>query len=41
MLCAGAPDTPEIEAEVVELVNGLKESRDGVVWIREMLPGPT
>ena len=38
VLCAGAPDTPEIEAEVVELVNGLKEDRDGVVWIREMLP---
>jgi starch synthase len=40
VLCAGAPDTPEIEAEVVELVNGLKQSRDGVVWIREMLPRP-
>jgi starch synthase len=40
VLCAGAPDTPEIEAEVVDLVNGLKESRDGVVWIREMLPRP-
>ena len=40
VLCAGAPDTPEIEAEVVELVNGLKASRDGVVWIREMLPRP-
>jgi alpha-maltose-1-phosphate synthase len=40
VLCAGAPDTPEIEAEVVELVDGLKQSRDGVVWIREMLPRP-
>jgi starch synthase len=38
VLCAGAPDTPEIEAEVVGLVNGLQEDRDGVVWIREMLP---
>jgi starch synthase len=38
VLCAGAPDTPEIEAEVVALVDGLRESRDGVVWIRDMLP---
>ncbi len=38
VLCAGAPDTPQIEAEVVDLVNGLSASRDGVVWIREMLP---
>ena len=40
VLCAGAPDTPEIEAEVVGLVDGLKQGRDGVVWIREMLPRP-
>lgn len=38
VLCAGAPDTPEIEAEVVGLVDGLKQDREGVVWIREMLP---
>ncbi len=38
VLCAGAPDTPEIEAEVVGLADGLAKSRDGVVWIREMLP---
>jgi starch synthase len=40
VLCAGAPDTPEIEREVVELVDGLARDRDGVVWIREMLPRP-
>ena len=40
VLCAGAPDTPEIEAEVVGLVDGLKGDRNGVVWIREMLPRP-
>ncbi|MGI8522189.1 MAG: glycogen synthase [Nocardioides sp.] len=40
VLCAGAPDTPEIEAEVVDLVDGLAASRSGVVWIREMLPRP-
>jgi starch synthase len=38
VLCAGAPDTPEIEAEVIDLVDGLRETRDGVVWIRDMLP---
>ncbi len=38
VLCAGAPDTPEILAEVQGLVAGLRESRDGVVWIDEMLP---
>ncbi len=38
VLCAGAPDTPEIEAEVVALVEGLSRERSGVVWIREMLP---
>ncbi len=40
VLCAGAPDTPEIQAEVEGLVASLAESRDGVVWIREMLPRP-
>ncbi|GAA3712033.1 glycogen synthase [Nonomuraea antimicrobica] len=38
VLCAGAPDTPEIAAEVAELVRGL--GRDGVFWIQEMLPKP-
>jgi len=38
VLCAGAPDTPEIEAEVVGLVDSLSATRSGVVWIREMLP---
>lgn len=33
ILCAGAPDTPEIFAEVTGLVRGLQETRDGVVWI--------
>ncbi|HEY3530703.1 MAG TPA: glycogen synthase [Nocardioides sp.] len=38
ILCAGAPDTPEILAEVEGLVAELASTRDGVVWIREMLP---
>ena len=37
VLCAGAPDTPEILAEVEALVRGLQRSRDGVVWIDEFL----
>ena len=38
VLCAGAPDTPEILAEVEGLVAELAQTRSGVVWIREMLP---
>ncbi len=38
VLCAGAPDTPEILAEVEGLMDQLKSGRDGVVWIPEMLP---
>ncbi|SFI33261.1 glycogen synthase [Nocardioides psychrotolerans] len=40
VLCAGAPDTPEIAAEVEVLVAELAAGRSGVVWIREMLPRP-
>jgi starch synthase len=38
VLCAGAPDTPEILAEVEGLVRGLQATRDGVVWIDRILP---
>ncbi len=38
VLCAGAPDTPEILAEVTALVARLREKRSGVVWIDAMLP---
>ena len=38
VLCAGAPDTPEIGAQAEQLVAELQASRPGVVWIREMLP---
>ena len=46
ILCAGAPDTPEIMAEVKSLVANLREKRGatsaednaGVIWIEEMLP---
>ena len=38
VLCAGAPDTPEIMAEVQEGVRLLQQSRSGVIWIERMLP---
>ncbi|MCV7223470.1 glycogen synthase [Mycolicibacterium elephantis] len=38
VLCAGAPDTPEIAAEVTEAVQQLAAARSGVFWVREMLP---
>ncbi|NUK24758.1 glycogen synthase [Streptomyces lunaelactis] len=40
VLCAGAPDTPEIGREFQELVEELERVRDGVHWIPEMLPRP-
>ncbi|GIG91670.1 glycogen synthase [Plantactinospora endophytica] len=40
VLLAGAPDTAEIAAEVEELVTELRGSREGVVWVAEMLPKP-
>jgi starch synthase len=38
VLCAGAPDTPEIAAEVSGAVAKLQETRGGVIWIEKMLP---
>ncbi|BBZ12805.1 glycogen synthase [Mycobacterium branderi] len=38
VLCAGAPDTAEIAAEVTAAVTDLARTRTGVFWIREMLP---
>jgi glycogen synthase len=38
VLCAGAPDTPEIAAETEQLISKLKSNRDGVILISEMLP---
>lgn len=37
VLCAGAPDTPEIAAETAALVEDLQANRDGVFWVQEML----
>jgi len=38
VLCAGAPDTPEIGREMAEGVEAACAKRPGVTWIREMLP---
>ncbi|BAX93911.1 capsular glucan synthase [Mycobacterium shigaense] len=38
VLCAGAPDTPEIGEETRAAVAELARARTGVFWVREMLP---
>jgi starch synthase len=38
ILAAGAPDTPDIMAEVELLVQQLQANRSGVIWIPEHLP---
>ncbi len=38
ILCAGAPDTPEIAKEMEDSVKEVKKDRDNVIWIDEMLP---
>jgi starch synthase len=40
VLCAGAPDTPAIAAEIAAAVQALAATRTGVIWIRDMLPRP-
>jgi alpha-maltose-1-phosphate synthase len=38
LLCAGAPDTSEIEAEARAAVEKLSADRPGVIWVPHMLP---
>jgi starch synthase len=40
VLCAGAPDTPEIGEEVKAGVDALAAERSGVFWVRDFLPVP-
>jgi starch synthase len=40
VLCAGAPDTPEIDQEFRDLFRELSAVREGVHWIPQMLPRP-
>ena len=37
VLCAGAPDTPQILQEVTDLVTELRKTRDNVIWIEKHL----
>jgi alpha-maltose-1-phosphate synthase len=38
VLCAGAPDTPDIGREMTARVAEVSANRPGVIWIQEMLP---
>jgi alpha-maltose-1-phosphate synthase len=38
VLCAGAPDTPEIAADVSARVERLRAERGNVIWLEQMLP---
>ncbi len=40
VLCAGAPDTPEIAAEMHAAVNAAKGNRADVIWIEQMVTNP-
>jgi starch synthase len=37
VLCAGAPDTPELGREVTEKVRRVRQERGGIIWIEKML----
>jgi alpha-maltose-1-phosphate synthase len=41
VLCAGAPDTPEIAAEMEQAVTAAQAARDGVFWLQEMVERAT
>ena len=40
VLCAGAPDTPEIAAEMQNAVAAVQAKRSGVIWIQKMISVP-
>ena len=40
VLCAGAPDTPEIAADIAARVDRLRAERGNVIWLEAMLPKP-
>ncbi|MCK5843933.1 MAG: glycogen synthase, partial [Victivallales bacterium] len=41
VLCAGAPDTPEIAKEMSDAVDEARKTRDGIIWIEEMVSKET
>lgn len=40
VLCAGAPDTKEIQTVVTDLVEELRKTRDNVIWVEKHLSRP-
>lgn len=38
VLCAGAPDTQELADECKGLIEEARKTRDGIIWIEEMMP---
>ena len=40
VICAGAPDGPEIASEIRSLVADLQQERSDVIWIEDQLPQP-
>jgi starch synthase len=40
VLCAGAPDTPEIALEIEEKMERVRAERGNTLWIEQMLPKP-
>jgi starch synthase len=40
VLAAGAPDTPEIAAEVTQRMEQVRAERGNMIWLQEMLPKP-
>lgn len=41
VLCAGAPDTPEIGKEMERAVQDARKHRENIIWIAEMLDKPS
>ncbi len=41
VLCAGAPDTPEIAEEMKSAVGVAQKERGGIVWVEDMVDTPT
>ena len=41
VLCAAAPDTPELALEIEQAVARVSETRDDIIWIREMVSRKT
>jgi starch synthase len=40
VLCAGAPDTPEIAEEMKHAILDAQSKREGILWIEKMVPKP-